>query len=137
MRPHLVPLFACLLVVAPSAAFAEVFASEQCFNLPSHAEARACLEVRERASAGTLGRAEEAFLLALSNWDQEPNFKARARSNFKASAASFSRYRSAQCELQASLAAGGNAAGDRRLLCAIELNEQRATQLQSEAGTLK
>lgn len=126
-----------LLSVLPLVAQATGPAAEQCFNLPSHAEARACLETRERESAAALGSTEEAFRVALASWNQEPPFKIRARANFDASVKTFRRHRAAQCELHASLAAGGNATSDRRLLCTIELNERRVTQLQEEMGALK
>jgi len=98
---------------------------------------RVCLESRERESAAVVGRTEDAFRVALASWDQEPPFRTKARANFDASVETFRRHRAAQGELHASLSAGGNAASDRRLLCAIELNEQRATQLQNEMGALK
>lgn len=137
MRTSRSPLLAGLLLVLPSIALAVGPAAEQCFNLPSHAEARACLESRESESSAVIGRTENAFRAALASWDQEAPFRTRARANFDASAEAFRRYRAAHCELRASLAAGGNAAGDRRLLCAIELNEQRVIQLQNEMGALK
>jgi uncharacterized protein YecT (DUF1311 family) len=130
-------LLAVLLLALSPVALAVGSAAEQCFNLSSHAEARACLATRERESAAVVGRTEDAFRTALASWDQESSFRTRARANFDASAEAFRRYRAAQCELHASLAAGGNATGDRRLLCTIELNEQRAAQLQNEMGTLK
>jgi hypothetical protein len=137
MRSSRSLLLAGLLSVLPLVAQAAAPAAEQCFKLPSHADARACLESREKESAAALVRTEEAFRVALASWDQEPPFKTRARANFDASVETFHRHRAAQCELHASLAAGGNATGDRRLLCAIELNEQRVTQLQTEMGGLK
>ena len=137
MRPSPCLLLAGLLSLLPLVAQAASPAAEQCFNLPSHAEARACLESRERESAAVVGRTEEAFRVALASWDQEPSFKSRARANLDASVETYRRHRAAQCELHASLAAGGNAASDRRLLCAIELNEERVAQLQSEMGALK
>jgi uncharacterized protein YecT (DUF1311 family) len=126
-----------LLFVLSLVAKAADPAAEQCFNLSSHAEVRECLESRERESAAVVGRTEEAFRVTLASWDQEPPFKTRTRANLDASVEAFRRHRAAQCELHASLAAGGNAASDRRLLCAIELNEKRVTQLQNEMGALK
>lgn len=137
MRSGRCLLLAGWLSVLPLVAQAAGPTAEQCFKLPSHAEARACLESRERESATVLGRTEEAFRVALAGWDQDPPFKARAHADFDASVKEFRGYRAAQCELYASLAAGGNATGDRRLLCAIELNEQRVTQLHEEMSALK
>jgi hypothetical protein len=130
-------LFACLLSVLPLVAQAAGPAAEQCFNLSSHAEARACLESLEVESAALLGRTEQAFRMALYSWDQETPFKTRARATLATSVEMFSQYRAAQCALQASLAAGGNAASDRLLLCAIQLNGQRVAQLQNEMAALK
>jgi hypothetical protein len=130
-------LLTSLLSVSPLIAHTAGPTAEQCFNLPSHAEARECLESRERESVAVVGRTKDAFRVALASWDQEPRIRTQARANFDASVETFRRHRAAQCELTASLAAGGNAASDRRLICGIELNEQRVTQLQSEIGVLK
>jgi uncharacterized protein YecT (DUF1311 family) len=75
--------------------------------------------------------------MALAIWDQEAPFKTRARAEFDTSVETFRHHRAAQCELHAALAAGGNAASDRRLLCVIKLNGQRITQLQDEMDALK
>lgn len=58
-------------------------------------------------------------------------------SAFEAAASQFLRYRQSQCEFQTSLAAGGNGAVDRRLLCEIDLNNRRIAELQTVQGFLQ
>lgn len=112
-------------------------AEDQCFNSASHAEARACLEARAKESALAVKNAENSLRSTLSNWDQEQEYKKRSISKLDTAAIQFQRYRKAECELQASLAAGGNAAGDRRLLCCIALDEKRVAELQAAQESLK
>lgn len=113
------------------------FASDQCYKLQSHADVRVCLETQSNESAAGVAQAEDDFRSALARWDQELEYRARTRSNFDAAVLSFKSYREAQCEFQASLAAGGNAAGDQRLLCNIQLNGQRMAQVKAAAHALK
>jgi uncharacterized protein YecT (DUF1311 family) len=112
-------------------------AEEKCFRLDSHAEARTCLEASEKESAVLLGRAEVAFRSALTQWDEVPQIRDQALAAFDDSIVAFRHYRKTQCEVQASLAAGGNSANDRRLLCLIELNMERTSQLEIAENSLE
>jgi len=135
MLNHRILLISCIL--APAFVQNSAFAEDQCFNLASHAEARACLDAHAKESALAVTNAENSLRSTLSNWDQEQQYKTRSISKLDTSATQFQRYRKAQCDLQASLAAGGNAAGDRRLLCHIALDEKRVAELQAAKESLK
>jgi uncharacterized protein YecT (DUF1311 family) len=101
-------------------------AEDLCYKIEGHTDQRTCLDAQGQRSANALQAAEARLLAALKAWDQEPSYRSRAASLLSASATSFSQWRSSQCEVVASLAAGGNSAGDRRELCEIELNDRRA-----------
>lgn len=133
MLIHSVLLISGILALLQNNAFAE----DQCFNVASHAETRACLEARAKDSALALTNAESALRSALLNWDQEQQYKTRSISKLDTASTQFQRYRKNQCEFDASLAAGGNAADDRRLLCYIALDEKQAAELQAAQGALK
>lgn len=79
----------------------------------------------------SLVAAEAEVRSKLAKWDQEPTYRADAASAFDAAVSAFVRFREHQCSFQASLAAAGNAAEDRRLLCEIELNTSRIAYIQS------
>jgi uncharacterized protein YecT (DUF1311 family) len=110
------PVLFCAAIAAclPAVAQRNESAASNCYMQPSHAEARDCLTLKRQESEATLRKAESAAL--------KPHELQLASRKFAA-------YRHAQCEWQAALADGGNAASDRRLLCEIELNERRAAEL--------
>ncbi len=126
-----------LFAAASASAQSGAAAGKQCYEQPSHAAARACLEKQARQSALSVTRAEALVRSSLEKWDQEPAIRSRSLSAFETSVSQFIHYRETQCEFHASLAAGGNAAGDRRLLCEIELNNRRAAELQAIPGDLQ
>jgi len=96
---------------------------------------RSRLKRRQRLDG--LKKAEAATLAAVAKWDEWPSNRRRTRAALMDSSKQFHRCRQAQCELQASLATGGTETTHRRLLCAIELDEQRMAHLQSVEAVLK
>lgn len=111
-------------------------AAQSCFSEPSHADARACLEARLKSSADAMQKAEAMAFAALERWGEEPHYKSQSAAALRASSVAFVRMRATQCEFAASLAAGGNGATDRRLLCEIELNERRSAELRASISSL-
>jgi len=104
-------------------------AESSCYKRPSHVEAIRCLERHAQHAAAALNLAEKTLRSAVANRDQEQSERERELAAFDNSAARFREYRELQCTFVASLAAGGNAAIDRKLLCEIELNHARAADL--------
>ena len=119
------------------AAQRSVPAESICLGLPAHANARSCLVAEAAKSDGRLEQAERNLRQALDHCQEDESFKRSGIAAQKRASAEFLRARSAQCELQATLAAGGNGANDRRLLCRIELNERRVTDIQAIASSIK
>ena len=122
---------AALLFVSVSGYCQRATSGEDCFNKGGQADARECLESRFAQSELDLKKAETSALVEIQNWDELPSFKDRATATLKVSSSQFRHYRKDQCQLQASLAAGGSGTTHRMLLCAIELNEQRISHLKS------
>ncbi len=89
-----------------------------------------CLETKASTSEITLKSSESALLESISKRDEEPDDIATMKKTLRAGTASFRVYRDKECEFYASMAAGGNAAGDLRLACTATLNTKRAEQLQ-------
>jgi uncharacterized protein YecT (DUF1311 family) len=137
MHAQIILFAACLLLPDGARAQRNAPAEEQCFELGSHAESRACLEVLARQSADEVKLAEIALRAALQRWDQEPEHRSRSLAALRASSLSFARHRQAQCEFLSSLAAGGNGADDRRLLCQIELGQRRVSELRAALASLR
>ena len=104
-------------------------AAESCFDIGSQAQAKECLESRSAASEQALQAAEKTALTALRDWDDTPSNRKRSIDALQQANQQFRVYRSAQCSLQATLAAGGTGTAHRRLLCLIELNERRVADL--------
>lgn len=132
------PLWFVAMLVATTNAYCQRSTSgESCFASGGQADARECLQTRLAESEKTLSSAETGVLMAIEKWDEETTSRGRSKSAFQASAKAFRRYRTKQCELQASLAAGGSGTSHRRMLCALELNEQRIKYLQPLQSSLK
>jgi hypothetical protein len=112
-------------------------AEKLCIAKQSHAEARACLEAEAEATARSVQDAESSALAALDRWNEEPNYKSNSAAALRESSKAFAQMRSVQCGYLASLAAGGNGAGDRRLLCEIALNERRVADLRASIASLR
>jgi uncharacterized protein YecT (DUF1311 family) len=96
----------------------------------SHVAERKCLEKRAKDSEARLESEELAVRSALLRAAEDENERATAIQAFDKSVTEYRNYRSQQCNFVGSLAFGGNAQGDRRLLCEIDLNEERIRQLQ-------
>jgi len=133
MKTRPLTLLVLLLVAAmPLSAQRSAESERICYALDSHDSQRECLSSRAAQSETRL-EAEEAFARsALLHADEDEADRARAVQALDKSAGEYRRYRKEQCEFVASLAFGGNAQEDRRLLCEIELNESRIRQLQAE-----
>lgn len=132
-------LLALGLTISTTAAFAQRSAdAESCFKTSAgSADARACLERKERESEDALSRAEADYLTALqaSGLDlAERNAIAKALGD---SSGSFRMYRSRQCDLQARVAAGGSGASHRRFLCLISLNDERVGHIHELKSEIK
>ena len=82
----------------------------------------------------SLDSEETASRTFLSKADATPEEIARTLAAFEGASREYQRYRHEQCEYVASLAFGGNGAEDRRLLCQIELDRRRTSNLK-EART--
>jgi len=137
MRSPGLLLFVVMLMATTNAYCQRSSAGEMCFaGAVGQADARACLQARLAASEQALADAEVAALAAILRRDEEARFLRRSASAFDASSKLFRRYRTRQCELQASLAAGGSGTDHRRMLCALELNEQRIAHLQALPSSL-
>ena len=111
-------------------------AAQDCFDTGSQATARECLQQRAARSEAQLKAVEAATLKAVNDWKDTPSNRQRSARELKASIALFRRFREHQCEFEASLAAGGTGGSHRRLLCRIELDEQRMQYLQLQQKEL-
>ena len=124
---------ALLLLVAlaamPVSAQEAAAVRQECSAGRSHVEMRACLQGRAQESDGELRKTEDELRKALKAWREEPAHVKRSLLEFEASLRQFSRYRQQQCELVASLSAGGNSQDDLRLSCVYELNAKRVLQI--------
>jgi hypothetical protein len=119
------------LAVWSLAGFAAADTSD-CAALSSHAESRACLSKKAYASSVALQDAEEELAKAITHWDEDPYWKSKSANALRTSNQDFYRYRESYCDFSASLAAGGNGAGDMRLECIMELNRQRLDMLRAQ-----
>jgi hypothetical protein len=132
-------VFAIVFLLLPCLATAQrnAEADAMCFGLASHAEARKCLITAEAKSEQRLMQAEKDLVGVLGKWDEDEVYKKRSVAAHRLAISEFSRMREAQCDFLATLAAGGNGAGDRRLLCRIELNERHTLDLRALALSLR
>jgi hypothetical protein len=78
-----------------------------------------------------LKAAERSALNAALGGMQDPNsnYRSTIEESFRKAGEAFRKFRADQCDLQAALALGGNAASDRRLLCEVELIRRQAQDL--------
>nr|WP_315468685.1 lysozyme inhibitor LprI family protein [uncultured Undibacterium sp.] len=109
----------------------------KCSKTDDHARERTCLIREAKNSQIKLDAAEEKFLQQLENWDEESGYKKRTKGLFLTAKKQRNQFRKTQCELLASLAAGGNGAGDMRLECIIELNTRGTDDIRSLSDSLK
>lgn len=89
----------------------------------SHADERACWIKAARESEIRVHTAQEAQRKRIKSRAEDTEYIDRTLALFNESAKQFVRYRQSQCEFEASVAAGGNGAGDMRLSCQIALDE--------------
>lgn len=89
----------------------------------SHADERACWIKAAEKSNARVHSAEESLRKRIKSWDEDANCVETTLALFDESTRRFSRHRQSQCEFEASIAAGGNGAGDMRLSCQIGLDE--------------
>lgn len=130
-------LYATLLLVTalmsiPASAQEAAVARQECSSARSHVEMRACIRAKMEESARELRKAEDEMRKALRAWREEPRFIQSSAAKFEDSIKEFHRYRQAQCELSASLAAGGNSQDDLRLSCISEVNSKRVAQIKQD-----
>ena len=83
-------------------------------------------------SAARLKSAEVEFRAGLSKSTNQPAEIAQAVAAFDRASRQYRQYRKYQCDSVATLAFGGNGAGDRRLLCQIDLDTRRIGDLADE-----
>ncbi|MFZ6743340.1 lysozyme inhibitor LprI family protein [Undibacterium sp. JH2W] len=124
-------LFLSSLVLTTAAQAQRAASGEDCFYIGGQADARTCLEERVVKSDVALSQLEADVLVTVRRWDDTAGNRARVKGKLLSSSRQYLLYRAEQCELQASLAAGGTGTGHRRYLCILELNEQRIRYLQS------
>lgn len=98
----------------------------------SHAEIRACLDRLTASVEAELQRMEARLASRIALWDAEPPDVRRALQLLDVDRKAYRAYRAAQCELQASAAAGGNGAGDLRAMCMIEQDRVRIALLRAQ-----
>ena len=132
-RLSLVTVVALSLAAPPAEVRAAVrpAAVQECERAPDHAHERVCWEQLARTTTADVARTEQQLLRRLERWDQDPPYRQRARTLLLASFRQFASYRAAECDAEASVAAGGNAAGDLRLSCVVRLNRARVADLRS------
>lgn len=102
----------------------------------SHAEYRMCLDQASKRSIAEIGAAEAQLRQRIADSDDESEYKQTSLSLLQTSASEFRRYRSSQCDFEASTAAGGNGAGDIRLECQVELDRLYLVRLLEPHGVL-
>lgn len=121
-----------VLVTLLCSAFAgPAYATTGCGREKDHVSYRECLEKKASHSRVELEHALALLAKRIDTWDEELEYRQRARAHLKQSFGLFQRFRESQCGFEASLAAGGNGAGDMRLHCEANLNNQFAKSLRS------
>jgi uncharacterized protein YecT (DUF1311 family) len=132
--------FLCIFTLfAASTVFAQtnVKAEKECYKIGSSTDGRACLERQVELSDLDMKQAEFSLRRVSKEWEKDPIYQNRTDQALSYSSELFERYKNAQCELQASLAAEGNAAGNRRLSCLVELNRRRINELATIQKSLR
>lgn len=124
MRTTFTALIATML--APGFAFAS------CEVPTDHVEQRQCLERKVAQLAQEVQSAQELVRARIDAWDEEPYYKSKSLALFNEAASQFQAYQASQCEFEASVAAGGNGAGDMKLDCQINLYDTYFKYLQEQ-----
>ncbi|MFI4940273.1 MAG: lysozyme inhibitor LprI family protein [Burkholderiales bacterium] len=102
----------------------------------AHAEYRACLEAASKGSFAKIEAAEAWLRKRIADSDDKSEFKKSSLTLLQESASAYRQYRSSQCNFEASTAAGGNGAGDLRLICQGELDKNYLVRLVGPHGVL-
>jgi hypothetical protein len=121
-------LMAIFLLAAPISVLAA------CSDQSDHSLQRKCLEQKEAALSSHIRASEDIIRARISGWDQEPQYKSDALALFNSASEKFRSFMTAQCNFEASSAAGGNGAGDMRLGCRISLSERYLGSLKAQAA---
>lgn len=121
-------LLAAVLTLLALASHADTD-KDSCSNLRSHAESRSCLEQTAKLSSQDLKKEEADLAAVIERWDEEKSWRQAITKALQQSSREFEIYRRYQCDFIATVAAGGNGAGDMRLECIIGLNQQRLKEL--------
>jgi hypothetical protein len=128
-----IPLFVTILSLSSTAESQRAPDVEAaCYANAGHADARDCLAARAAEAGSRLKNAEYTFKDGLAKSSADPAEITRAVTAFNLASQQYQRYRKDQCDFVATLAFGGNGGSDRRLLCQIELDNRRLTDLASE-----
>jgi hypothetical protein len=112
---------------------AAALAVPSCGDAPSHASERACWTKAANDSAARVKAEQAKQRQRIEHWGQDPPERARSLALFNKAASQFVRFRQAQCDYEASAAAGGNGAGDMNLSCQVALDESYLKSLHEQA----
>jgi len=121
------------LIAVLAATLAPGLASASCEVPADHVEQRQCSERQVAQLSRQVQEAQQLIRARISAWDEEPEHKVRSLALFNQSVRQFRTYQADQCEFEASVAAGGNGAGDMRLECQIGLYSHYLKSLQEQA----
>jgi hypothetical protein len=113
---------------------AALSAPHPCEATPDHASERACLIRTARDADARVEAAQQLLRKRIGRWSEDPPERARTLALFNEAANGFARFRQAQCDYEASVAAGGNGAGDMRLRCQVALDEVYLESIRSQAA---
>ena len=130
-------MIAIVSVLLLSAAAFSADEIDKCASAVDHFSQRQCLELTALLANNEMMKAENKVLGALQRWDQDHYWRDKALERFKHAATAFRDYREQLCNFEASIAAGGNAAGDLRLECIYRLAKERAKLLLEQEKNIK
>jgi hypothetical protein len=108
--------------------------AQPCGNAPDHASERACWIKAAKDSNARVHAAQDLQRRRIGQWDQDPQYRANTLALFNEAADKYAHFRRAQCEYEASVAAGGNGAGDMRHSCQVALDNAYLKSIQSQAA---
>lgn len=100
--------------------------ASDCLSRQDHPAIRACLTEEAAAADRRMLDAERQLIERVSDSTLGPEDKTRLLDAAKAAMRSFRQFKDDQCEFAWATAAGGNSAGDKRLMCAAYLSDTQA-----------
>mgnify|MGYP003945700773 CR=1 FL=1 len=109
--------------------------AQPCGDAPDHASERACWIKAAKDSDARVHMEQELQRQRIDQWDQDRPYRARTLALFNEAADKFAHLRHAQCDYEASAAAGGNGAGDMRLSCQGALDNAYLKSLRSQVAS--